>query len=568
MRSLRLIRLATFLVLLTSLIMPNALPPSTAHASTDAAALDSQSQYPTIDPGQSVDIWIRVRNSGDTTWLGNCGAGYGLDWRDGWSSGGRACLSGNVSPGGVTQFGGTVTPPTQPGTYRYGFILRRYNNFFGPYFYIDVTVRRTDPPPPPPPQTRSISFGQTVTGSISPGGQDRWTFSGNQGQSVRIEMSGFDTYLYLNNPGGSRIDQDDDSLGNAGSLITHTLPASGAYTIIAAGYGGSGGSYRLSLSGGSPPPPPPPPPTRSISFGQTVTGSISPGGQDRWTFSGNQGQSVRIEMSGFDTYLYLNDPGGSRMAQDDDSLGSGGSLITGTLPTSGTYTIIAAGYGSSSGNYRLSLSGGSSGTGLQKCQEAAFRFPLRDAVVGWLYRDPRSTDRTTEGDRTVHTGLDFWPPQIEAVPVFPLAHGFVKEITYANPNGAFEIYYDETGITSYMSHVNSQYEGGRPLREGDEVFPDRPIGTLFPQDLFTDTGALILQGGNTHLHLSIGKETGPGPVPPGTGRGIHYNDTHWRETSDPSDSFRANLSYPAGARNPMDSSSFPWYSRLATSFCR
>lgn len=77
---------------------------------------------------------------------------------------------------------------------------------------------------------------------------------------------------------------------------------------------------------------------------------------DTYEFYGEQGQTVTISMTSgeFDTYLGLLGPDGSVVAENDDSNGTTDSEIVITLPSSGTYTIVANAYDSSGqGSYYL-----------------------------------------------------------------------------------------------------------------------------------------------------------------------------------------------------------------------
>ena len=94
--------------------------------------------------------------------------------------------------------------------------------------------------------------------------------------------------------------------------------------------------------------------TTPISFGQTINGTLSPSDcplsdgsvLDAYSFSGTAGQRISVSMSStaFDTYLYLLNPDGSELAINDDAQGTNSRIpISGsiTLPTTGTYTILA-----------------------------------------------------------------------------------------------------------------------------------------------------------------------------------------------------------------------------------
>ncbi|NEQ22047.1 MAG: hypothetical protein F6K28_23185 [Microcoleus sp. SIO2G3] len=74
------------------------------------------------------------------------------------------------------------------------------------------------------------------------------------------------------------------------------------------------------------------------------------------TFEGKAGEQITIDQtsSEFDSYLFLLDPEGKKIAEDDDSGSGNNAKIIVTLPTSGTYTIIANAQTGETGSYILS----------------------------------------------------------------------------------------------------------------------------------------------------------------------------------------------------------------------
>lgn len=73
------------------------------------------------------------------------------------------------------------------------------------------------------------------------------------------------------------------------------------------------------------------------------------------TFSGEAGQSVIITMtsSDFDSTLTLLDPSGVELAYNDDYARSLNSAIVYTLPTGGTYKVIARSLSGTGGSYEV-----------------------------------------------------------------------------------------------------------------------------------------------------------------------------------------------------------------------
>lgn len=103
----------------------------------------------------------------------------------------------------------------------------------------------------------------------------------------------------------------------------------------------------------------------NIIAGETVAGSITPDNKfDLYRFQGQAGDQVTISMnatsSTLDTLLFLIDPNGVEIAQNDDSNETTNSLITGiTLAQDGEYIVIATHYGTiyggTTGSYNLNL---------------------------------------------------------------------------------------------------------------------------------------------------------------------------------------------------------------------
>ena len=72
------------------------------------------------------------------------------------------------------------------------------------------------------------------------------------GKTYTIRMmatqNGFDPYLYLKDPRGMQVREDDDGGNGLDSLIVYTAPANGVYTILASTYNEREfGTYRLTV---------------------------------------------------------------------------------------------------------------------------------------------------------------------------------------------------------------------------------------------------------------------------------------------------------------------------------
>jgi Bacterial pre-peptidase C-terminal domain len=117
--------------------------------------------------------------------------------------------------------------------------------------------------------SQGIACNTTVNGDLTaddcPLGDgsfyDAWTFQGTPGQSVTITMraSGFDTYLFLLDPNGTVVEENDDINpgSDTNSRVVFSITDSGTYTIQANSYDPNiTGPYTLELvcSGGGPGP--------------------------------------------------------------------------------------------------------------------------------------------------------------------------------------------------------------------------------------------------------------------------------------------------------------------------
>jgi len=225
---------------------------------------------------------------------------------------------------------------------------------------------------------RSIQFGETARGEIDQndpesnrfrGYYEPVAFNGDAGQTVTIDMTSDegDTYLMLVDPNANVVAQNDDGGSGLNSSITgYELQTSGEYYIVATSYSSRDTfEYQLSLSeggsgGGRD--------LRSIQIGETARGEIDQndpqssqyrGYIEPVSFQGEAGQTVDIEMTSDegDTYLFVVDPDGNDIAEDDDG-GSGlNSAIRGLeLQMSGQYYIVATSYRSDATfEYELSL---------------------------------------------------------------------------------------------------------------------------------------------------------------------------------------------------------------------
>jgi hypothetical protein len=235
---------------------------------------------------------------------------------------------------------------------------------------LTIFIRRVEPGIFNNTEGGTLNYGETVTDYISGGARDQWTFRGARGDVVAIRMDGgFDTYVSLEDSDGRELDANDDYTStNISYIAPFSLPYSGTYTIIARGWSSSGsGTYTLQLEYYAAMPTAPPTLVSTatavpvlqgtIEYGDSVRGRVNDATGDAWTFRGNEGDIVTIDMEGdFDTYLLLYDSDNRELIRDDDSGEDYNARIAYyVLPYKNTYTIIARGWSGRTGSYTLTL---------------------------------------------------------------------------------------------------------------------------------------------------------------------------------------------------------------------
>jgi hypothetical protein len=233
-----------------------------------------------------------------------------------------------------------------------------------------------------------IAIGQVVQGQLtgaSPVNADgrryaMWTFMGNAGQYLQIDMQSgeLDCYLILQDQNGNQLSYNDDAPGaGLNSRIQFTLPYAGVYRILAMSYRTSGvmfGTYTLSLSGGAQMGQPMVQPMANasgvvgtIGVGQQATGTLSLGDArydnkpfQAYNFQCTAGLSFQLNiLSSWDNYALIFDPMGNVVARDDDSGEGLNAQANYTCPMNGVYRLAVSVFSTSTtpGPYTMQVVG-------------------------------------------------------------------------------------------------------------------------------------------------------------------------------------------------------------------
>ena len=268
-----------------------------------------------------------------------------------------------------------VYTPTSSGTYYID--ASAFGSYTGSYT-LSVTAPISSDLAASTATTGSVTAGSSTTGTIdSSGDQDWFAVSFYAGYSYTIDLQGSpsghgslsDTVLTgIYNSSGSLISgTGNDDYTSADSHVVFSPTSSGTYYIAAAGYGSATGTYTLSVGS---------PVSTDLAANTTTTGSVAAGSSNTGTID-SSGDQDWFAVSLYAGYSYTIDlqgsPSGHGTLADTVLTGiynSSGTLISGTgnddytthdshvvfsPSSSGTYYIAAAGYGSNTGTYTLSV---------------------------------------------------------------------------------------------------------------------------------------------------------------------------------------------------------------------
>ena len=201
-----------------------------------------------------------------------------------------------------------------------------------------------------------------------------YTYKMTEGRTYQIDLKSrtFDAYLRLENPQGNQVAEDDDSGGMLDARIIYKAPKSGDYTICAMSLGGgSTGKFTLIVqdvtkAAGA---------VKDAPVGKAIelknekgqanfTGNIVANDalyknkkHKLFLFNMEAGKTYQIDMKStkLDSYLFLEDPQGNLLAQDDDSGGFPDAQIVHKATVTGKHRIVATYFGGRIGEFTLTI---------------------------------------------------------------------------------------------------------------------------------------------------------------------------------------------------------------------
>ncbi len=181
----------------------------------------------------------------------------------------------------------------------------------------------------------SISFGDTVEGTLEAGARASYAFDASTGDYILVSLNSadFDTYLYLLNSSDEIITSDDDGGADLNSLINgFIIPEDGTYIIQAASFDdNSSGDFTLQLDKQD---------VRQVEYGQSISEANALASV--YTFEGSTGDLIIATISaesGLETTIELQDPNGFFVASGSYIDGQNSRLGPTILNEDGTYLL-------------------------------------------------------------------------------------------------------------------------------------------------------------------------------------------------------------------------------------
>ncbi len=243
-------------------------------------------------------------------------------------------------------------------TGEYVILVRGFAGHGGPYsLFLDAggesTVNFFD--------AGNLQYGESGRETLREDEAHAWFFDGEAGDEVTIEVSplepNLDMDIWLLDPELRQLATKDEFLSGESEKIEQSLPVNGQYLLLVREFFGEPGDYEVALdvSGGNILEI-----AGSISYSQTITGTLPAGKQVGWTFWGQFDEIVNIKLSPIngnrDLVIILLDPIGNTATSVDSSLsGLPESLEGFRLTYEGQWMIVIQEFFNEGSDYELQL---------------------------------------------------------------------------------------------------------------------------------------------------------------------------------------------------------------------
>ena len=195
------------------------------------------------------------------------------------------------------------------------------------------------------------------------GDRDVFQFQANTPGLTVIQLDAtnsgsLDPFLTLLDVSGTLVRSDDDSGPGQNSFLTYTIAGGQSYFVVASGFGSSIGEYAVSISLPNVTDLDVLSATQSLQRSSTIGVA---GERDFFQFRADASGLATILLNAansslLDPLVTLLDSTGAVLESDDDDGEGNNSLLTYSVVADQTYFIVASGFGSSNGDYNLSIS--------------------------------------------------------------------------------------------------------------------------------------------------------------------------------------------------------------------
>ncbi len=184
---------------------------------------------------------------------------------------------------------------------------------------------------------------------------------GKAGDHILVHVtplsSNLDLDVWLLDENVERVAAVDAFAAGESETIEMTLSADGQYIVLVRDFNGEPGEYEIALGAA---PAATPEIAGSLSYGDTIIGTVDPGTAVAWSFNAQVGDVVNVTVqpgdSSSDIVLQLQQPDGvTALEIDDGSAGSGESIRAFVVPEAGQWRLVLREFFGDAAGYQLEL---------------------------------------------------------------------------------------------------------------------------------------------------------------------------------------------------------------------
>ncbi len=205
-----------------------------------------------------------------------------------------------------------------------------------------------------------IAYGEIKEETLHDNEAHAWFFDGLAGDEVAIKVIPLDEKLDIDlwflDGNVNRLAVQDNYLAGDAETIEWILPSDGQYIVLVRDFFGEDGRYQIELDGTTDDPPNY---AGMLAYGTPITKTLAAGESEVWQFDGQEGESIRIDLSPLDNidFLFiLQNPDGDKVLQvDAASLGNEESFNGFVLTADGLWGVVVKTFFNDGGTYVVEI---------------------------------------------------------------------------------------------------------------------------------------------------------------------------------------------------------------------